>query len=250
MAGVTDAAAGPIGCRVWCIDPADAPAWCEDLLSDTERARLESLRQVAARRRFTTATALLKVVVAEWGDGDPWKVRLHRRCPQCAGAHGPPEVVGSPLEVSLSHAGDRVAIALCAEAPVGVDVEQVIADVDVENMLGLVLSDAEHAGFRAVHGRSARTRAFFRCWTRKESVLKATKDGLRVPMPGLTVGAPQGPAGLTRFDGRPDLIGAAQIVDLEPGPGYVGAVTVLSDRPVRVWELDGTEAFAAARRRG
>ncbi|WP_405093736.1 4'-phosphopantetheinyl transferase superfamily protein [Micromonospora sp. NBC_01392] len=82
-----------------------------------------------------------------------------------------------------------VAVALCADAAVGVDVGQVIADVDVDSMLGLVLSDAQRADFRAVHGRRARTQAFFHCWTRKESVLRVTGDGLRIPMSNVTVWA-------------------------------------------------------------
>ncbi len=246
MAGPADVGVSPADCRVWCIDPADAPDWCEDLLSGPERARAESLRHVAARRRFTTATALLKVAVAESADDDPWKVELRRECPECRGPHGRPDVVGSTLNVSLSHAGDRVAVALCADGAVGVDVEQVIADVDVDSMLGFVLSDAERADFRAVHGRPARVQAFFRCWTRKESVLKATGDGLRIPMSNLTVGAPHDRARLTGFIDRPDLVETAHIVDLDPGPGYVGAVTVLSARPVRVRERDGADAFATA----
>jgi 4'-phosphopantetheinyl transferase len=244
MAGPAGVQVAPTDCHVRCIDPADAPDWCEDLLSESERARAGSLRRVAARRRFTTATALLKVAVAESADDDPRKVKLRRECPDCRGPHGHPEVVASTLNVSLTHAGDRVAVALCADAAVGVDVEQVIADVDVDSMLGPVLSDAERADFRAVHGRPARTQAFFHCWTRKESVLKATGDGLRVSMSSLTVWAPHDPARLTGFIDRPDLVGTAQIVDLDPGPGYVGAVTVLSVRLVRVRERDGAEAFA------
>jgi 4'-phosphopantetheinyl transferase len=246
IAGAAGVAVLTTDCRVWCINPTDAPDWCEDLLSEPERARAESFHQFAARQRFTTATALLKVVVAESADCDPWNVKRRLECPDCGGPHGPPAVVGSTLNVSISHSGDRVAVALCADGAVGVDVEQVIADVDVDSMLRFVLGDAEREGFREVQDRPARVEAFFHCWTRKESVLKATGDGLRIPMSSVTLGAPHDPARLTRFIDRPNLVETAQIVDLDPGPGYVGAVTVLSGRPVRVWELDGAEAFATA----
>ncbi|MEV4122516.1 4'-phosphopantetheinyl transferase superfamily protein [Micromonospora sp. NPDC049645] len=120
-----------------------------------------------------------------------------------------------------------------------------IADVDVDTMLGLVLSDAERAEFRAAHGGPGRTQAFFHCWRRRESVLKATGDGLWIPMSNLTVWAPRDPARLSGFIDRPDLVGPAQIVDLDPEPGYVGAVSVLAARPVRVRERDGAQAIAA-----
>lgn len=244
--GDTGAAVRTTDCCVWCIDPGDAPDWCEELLSEPERARAESFHNVVARRRFTSATALVKVAVAGWAGCDPFDVRLRRECPDCGRLHGRPEVVGGTPHVSLSHAGDRVAVALYEHGPVGVDVEQVNPDVDVDSMLGFVFGEAERRVFGAIEDPSARLQAFYHCWTRKESVLKATGDGLRLPMSNVTVGASHGQVRLTGFIDRPELVGTAQIVDLRPTPGYVGAVTVLSTRPVRVWELDGADAFATA----
>ncbi|SCG66352.1 peroxidase-related enzyme [Micromonospora siamensis] len=239
----------PADCHVWWIDPAQAPDWCEELLSEPERIRAGSFHQGAARRRFVSATALLKITVA-WSDGgDPLDVDLRRECPRCGKPHGRPEVAGSPLHVSISHSGDRVAVALCAAGPVGVDVEQVNPDVDVDVMLPFVLGDAEARAFGEIRDQRDRLEAFLRSWTRKESVLKATGDGLLIPMSHLTVGSRQEPTRLVRFVDRPDLVETAQIVDLHPGSGYVGAVTVLSARRVRVRELDGAQAFAARRKR-
>lgn len=249
-AAVPDIAAGvavqTTDCRVWWIDPIDAPDWCEELLSEPERARADSYHRVRLRRRFTAATALLKVTVAQLIGCGPFDVKLRRECPDCRRLHGRPEVVGGTPNVSISHSGDRVAVAQCADGPVGVDVEQMNPDVDVDSMLRFLLSAAERQAFSEVQGRQARLQAFFNYWTRKESVLKATGDGLRIPMSNVTLASPHRPAQVTGFTDHPELVDTAQIVDLHPGPGYVGAVTVLSARPVRVWELDGTDAFAAA----
>ncbi|NES30238.1 4'-phosphopantetheinyl transferase superfamily protein [Micromonospora terminaliae] len=242
----TGAAVEATDCRVWCVDPTDAPDWCEELLSEPERARAESFHTVVARRQFAAATALLKVAVAGWSGGDPFDVELRRECPDCRRLHGRPEVAGGGPHVSLSHSGDLVAVALCAHGPVGVDVEQVNPDVDVDGMLEFVFGESERRVFSEIPDRRARRRAFFQCWTRKESVLKATGDGLRIPMSNVTLEAPDGQVRLTGFTNHPELVGTAQIVDLRAGPGYAGAVTVLSDRPVRVWELAGADAFAAA----
>jgi 4'-phosphopantetheinyl transferase len=246
-AGAQDAATGTGDCRVWWIDLSEAPDWCEKLLSEAERLRAESFHQVVQRRRFAVATALVKVTVAASTGCHPLDVPLRRECPDCGRPHGRPEIIGGALNVSLSHAGDRVAVALCAAGPVGVDVEQV-ADVDVESMLRFVLGDAERRAFSEVRGPAARLRAFLRCWTRKESVLKATGDGLRIPMSSVTLGPPDEPPRLTGFADRPELVGAAHLADLSPGPGYVGAVTVLSATPVRVRQLAGADAFASAGR--
>ncbi|MGW3892480.1 4'-phosphopantetheinyl transferase family protein [Micromonospora chokoriensis] len=242
----TDGAVDAIDCHVWWMDATDAPDWCEELLSEPERARADSFRQVPGRRRFAAATALLKVAVAGSVGCDPFDVKLRRECPDCRRLHGRPEVVGGTPNVSLSHSADLLAVALCADGPVGVDVEQVNPDVDMDGMLRFVFGDAERGFFDEIRGRQARLEAFFQCWTRKESVLKATGDGLRVPMSNVTLEASDGHVRLAGFTNRPELVEATQIVDLQSGPGYVGAVTVLSTRPVRVWQLDGADAFTAA----
>lgn len=41
-----------------------------------------------------------------------------------AQAGGKPYLIGEALHFSLSHSGDRVAVAVCRHAPVGVDIEQ------------------------------------------------------------------------------------------------------------------------------
>jgi 4'-phosphopantetheinyl transferase len=234
------------GCRVWWLDPTEAPAWCDELLSESERTRAASFHHTAARQRFVAATALLKVTVAQTIGGDPFDVNVRRRCPDCQRLHGRPEIDGTDMHVSISHSGDRVAVAICAAGPVGVDVEQVNPDVDVDGMLRFVLGAGERQPFRSIAGVAARTLAFYQCWTRKESVLKATGDGLRVPMSTMTLDPPHGPAKLIEFTRYPELVAASQIHDLRPGPGYVGAVTVLSAAPVLVREFDGAAAMAYA----
>lgn len=244
------AVAGPVtDCDVWWVDLPDAPDWCEELFDASERDRASTFRRATPRRRFAVATALLKIVTSTALGCDGADVELRRTCPDCHRAHGRPEVVGGTPQVSISHAADRVAVALCADRPVGVDVEQVDPALDVDGMSGLVLGETERRYLGEIRDRRARIRALFRSWTRKESLLKATGDGLRVPMSTVTLSERAGRPRLTRFAGRPELVGMAQIVDLRPGPGYVGALTVLSDRPVLVRERDGAAAFGAARAR-
>jgi 4'-phosphopantetheinyl transferase len=100
-----------------------------------------------------------------------------------------------------------------------------------------VLSPAERGWLDRIEG-GCRTLVFYRCWTRKEAVLKATGDGLRVPMPTLTVSGPGEPPRLIASSRRAGLAGRTALCDLRPGTGYVGAVAVLAGGPVAVRELE------------
>jgi 4'-phosphopantetheinyl transferase len=112
-----------------------------------------------------------------------------RACPDCDRPHGKPLVPDTGLHVSVSHSGDLVAVAVTTAAPVGIDVE-----------LGSDLG-----------------------WCRWESVVKATGDGMRVPL--FPVSDP------VSYRGAPL---AATVRDLELGPDHVGAVTVLARGPLDV----------------
>lgn len=117
-------------------------------------------------------------------------LRVARLCPVCgSSAHGRPRLVGSPLEVSLSYAGDLVAVAW-ADGPIGVDLERL---------------------------RSAGpSRGDLQEWTRVEALAKAAGTGLRewpdVTLPDLPTTAlslPPGYVGTLAGQGEVRLAGPA-----------------------------------------
>lgn len=102
----------------------------------------------------------------------PGAVSSGRLCASCgATGHGRPWLRhdGRSVHVSLSRSGLHLVTAI-AGAPVGVDVEEAVIDVDP----GLVLASGE-AGDLA------------RAWARKEAVLKARGTGLATPMPDVVL---------------------------------------------------------------
>jgi len=213
-----------VNCAVWWLDPGPAVEPYLGLLDDVERDRMGALLRVEDRVRFAAAAALLRTVAGEATGTPPPAVRVDRACPDCARPHGRPTLPGTGLHASVSHSGARVVVALTAHGPVGVDVEQARA-IDHDGMAGHVLGPDERAGDLT---------AFYRYWTRKESAVKATGDGLRVPLDQVRVSPPDQPARLLAYPGRPDLV--ATMADLAPGDGYLGAVTILAPGPVEVRE--------------
>ena len=85
---------------------------------------------------------------------------------------------------------------------------------------------------------------FFAYWTRKEALLKATGDGLRVAPAALTVTPPDAPPALVAWEATAPLAAAAHLFDLSPGSGHVASLAVLGPR-LGVVERDGDALLAA-----
>lgn len=203
-------------CRVYLAHRRHLQDGHRTLLDDLETERCHRYRIAADRDRFTLAAVLLRVVAGRATGLEPSAVVVDRTCESCGDPHGRPRLPGTALAVSISHSGDIVAVAVTAAGPVGVDVEQF--GVGYTDLVSTVCTGSElrHVGTAA---------DFYAYWTRKESVLKATGEGLRRRMTTIEVTPPQAPAALVSVDGSPDV--ACRMADLRID-GYAGAVAVLA----------------------
>jgi 4'-phosphopantetheinyl transferase len=225
----------PGTCEVWWASATWMRPWHADVLSDDERARRGGLWDAGHRAQYTVAAALLRLVAAPLTARPAARVVVDRSCPTCDRPHGRPRLPETGLDVSISHSGATVAVAVSAAGAVGVDVQQVQAD-SVDELSPLVLADSE-----ARHVAVARD--FFTYWTRKEALVKATGDGVTVPLPEVVVTPPGTPPRLLGYPRQGEL--AAQLRDLSPGLGYVGALAVLSPGPVVVHERSAERLLTA-----
>jgi 4'-phosphopantetheinyl transferase len=211
-------------CTVWWaapVDPVGAPALV-DLLDDHERERLTRLRREVDAARYLAAHALARIALAEIVDVAPAALVFDRTC-RCGEQHGKPRLAasGGPA-FSLTHAGDLVGVAV-HDAPVGLDVERARPLTDLTAMAAHACSADETVPDEP---------AFFRLWTRKEALLKASGDGLSAPMSGITIdrhAAVRWPAGP----------GPVWLRDLSPAPDHPAAVAGLGRAAPHVVEADG-----------
>ena len=95
------------------------------------------------------------------------------------GAQGKPHFKDGGVFFNLSHSGEYV---LCALAPceVGCDVEQ-IAPIDL-NIARRFFFRSEYADIAAQMAENARNELFFRYWALKESFMKVTGLGMKLPL--------------------------------------------------------------------
>jgi 4'-phosphopantetheinyl transferase len=202
-------------CLVWWAPlSALAPEHAE-LLSAAELTRAHSYRREDDRRRFLLGAALLRLLVGELTGSPPAAVSIDRSCGRCGLAHGRPRVVDSTLHVSVSHSADVVVVAAAQRGRIGIDVERV-EPVLAGRIPPLLLAPGETVSSAA---------DIVQLWTRKEAVVKATGDGMRVPLE-LVVLAADG-----ELTGYPGQLPTARVVDFDAVPGYRGALAMLTASP-------------------
>lgn len=175
----------PHECRVWWATTADCGPHLEPLLAAQERDRRRAYHREEDRARFLVGAALLRLAVAGCVAVDAGDLRVDRRCPRCGAQHGKPRVPDHPeLDVSVSHAGEQVAVALARGPRVGVDVER-IRDVDAGDLARTAFSGDEAAELAALPA-GERVAAFHALWTRKEAIAKALGAGITDDFAGLS----------------------------------------------------------------
>jgi 4'-phosphopantetheinyl transferase len=226
--------------HVWWARSADLRKKHEVLLDEVERGRHARLQRQGDRTRFALGCALVRLAASGYLGYHPGHVPLTRSCPECGEPHGKPRIVdGSGLELSVSHSGDRVVVALRRSKAVGVDVEQVTTRLrEPEKLASFALSPRELASLLTLPPEQWRI-AFLSHWTQKEAVLKATGEGLRVPLKRLEVSGHDDEPRLLAWMGRPDAVDSIRLYPLCPGPDHVASLAAIDcEDHQRVLELD------------
>lgn len=215
---------------------ADAAWPLADMLDAHERKRAarfhfrsDAIRYVVGRARLRT---LLGGVLGE----KPAALTF------AYGVRGKPELSGrfaaSCLRFNVSHSDGLSVIALVWGRRIGVDVERVRRLADLEAIAERTYSPRERADLQRLPPNE-RQLAFFRCWTRKESFIKALGEGLSCPLDRFSVTLrPDEPARLVESD--VDAAAAVWTLEsLETPRGFVGALA-FEGPPLRItggrWE--------------
>lgn len=147
-------------------DPKESPKVLEGL-SEERREKILRKNHLEGRKEALGAGLLLKEVLARFG---------HRQEEIRINENGKPEIEG--FYFNLSHSHGKVFCAV-SEDEVGCDVEKV--GKFRENVEKRICSEQEKAYLETLSGE-VRVREFYRTWTRKESYVKMTGEGIRFPL--------------------------------------------------------------------
>ena len=199
--------------------PAEDNGW-QDWLSPDELARGDRFQFAPDRRMFHYSRSLLRRILGNYLKVFPARVAFLYT--EFGKPYLPDAAEGRQLEFNLSHSGETVCIAVTRAVPVGIDVEKVKPSPDLDQVAERFFSAGERQDLASLTGQT-KVAAFYRCWTRKEALIKASGEGLSMPLDQFRVSLlPGEPAQLLQSaDGR-----TWHIIDLKPYPGYIGAAAV------------------------
>jgi 4'-phosphopantetheinyl transferase len=192
------------------LDLTRAPEGVGGLLPSSDLRRAE--RQGA---RWANARAGLRRMLAEYLDEDPAALKIRDE--------GKPRLEpASPLRFNLSHSGDVAVIAVATEREVGIDIERVDPDRDVQRLARRMFLGGEQA---AVSEADDPVLAYHQHWVAKEAFAKATAKGLASMRSfEVSLSGPEGPR-LMHIANDPNEAKrwSLSLLDDLP-PGYVGAL--------------------------
>jgi 4'-phosphopantetheinyl transferase len=130
-------------------------------------------------------------------------------------------------------------IAVSSEHRVGIDIEKIRTDVDINQLAELFFSGRERSGLQALP-EHLRVRGFFACWTRKEAFLKATGDGLFFPLSDFSVTThPDFDPQVENLKGNMEVGKRWFLADLSVAVGFRAAVAIeCSSLPLKTYTLN------------
>jgi 4'-phosphopantetheinyl transferase len=185
------------------------------LLSDAEVQRMHAFHFAEDRARYALTHAHLRRILSAYLKRPPSQIAF------AVSAFGKPAVAGeASFHFSLSHSQSVAVVAITREGPVGVDVEDV-RPIEAEVAAGH-FSAAELADLGSLPGE-AWLAGFYRCWTRKEAILKAEGVGLHRALDEFDVSLlPNAPPQL--LGTRKPFLYPWQLHDVPPSAGTAGAL--------------------------
>lgn len=218
---------GPKDVHLWRVDleaTAGGVAQWLPILSPDERTRASRFHRASDRHYFIAGRAILRQILGAYLDADPKSLSFaysEKSKPALSDSRA-----SRDLAFNISHSGTIALLAFARSRQLGVDVEQIRRDFDTAPIAARFFSQAEQEELATLPA-DQRNDAFFLCWTRKEAYIKATGEGLSLPLRQFDVSlAPRAQNALLAT--RPDPVECSRwlLRDITIEPGYAAAICV------------------------
>jgi 4'-phosphopantetheinyl transferase len=212
------------------------------LLDEAEKERARRFYFERDRRRYIVAHGALRMLLGAYLHMDARTLRF------ATNEYGKPNLSGEQqsdrLQFNLSHSHELALLAITRQREIGVDVEYKRTNIEYDDLARHSFSPYEQKQLRALP-TEMKNAGFFACWTRKEAYIKARGMGLSLPLDLFDVSLhPAEPARLLASREDPHEVARWELVNLQPGPDYAGALIVEGkDWNLQLWQWPGRISY-------
>jgi len=222
--------------HVWCAtlnQPPTIQAQFEKILSSDERSRANRFRFEDGRRHFIAGRGFLRMLLGRYLHTAPEHIRFAYT------TNGKPFLASQEhtqdIHFNISHSHILALYAFVQHREIGVDIEYMRAFSDADAIVDRFFSGQEQRVFHALPVEK-QAEAFYAGWTRKEAYLKASGDGLTVPLSQFEVSlAPDEAARILAIEGDVHKATEWFLHDIAvPDTTYKAAIILRSNRQ---WQI-------------
>ena len=204
--------------------PADVIAKLASLLSSDECQRAERFHRPTDRRRFIAGRGILRKIISAYLALAPGELRF------VYNEYGKPftsdDQNRDALSFNLSHSSGMALYAVAVGRRVSIDIEYMRDDFAALEIAERYFSKDEFEALKSAP-IDQRTKAFFKCWSRKESYIKAIGMGVSYPLGGFTVSlVPDAAPALLKVDADATEAARWKMYELDATEGYAAALIV------------------------
>lgn len=150
---------------------------CARFLTHDEQLRADRFYFEHDRRRFIVARGKLRLLLSRHFQIAPAAIVFGYM------KNGKPFVAGNSTQIhfNMSHSEECALYAISKRCRLGADIECLNRNIDWHGLVRRFFTNREFSALQQLPAFT-RKRAFFTSWTRKEAILKATGDGLSIPL--------------------------------------------------------------------
>lgn len=247
-------------CLLYWLDVGSLAPGYDRMLRPADLLRRDRLARPEDRHRLTAGRVLTYAVLEMLLGLPAGAIDLEATCPGCGRPHVKPRLsasLGRPdVDFSISHGGDLAVLAVATRAMVGADVER-LRDRALDAGLARHFLHPEELTGAGRPWSLLPTEQVLTYWVRKESLVKATGEGMRVRFDQIVVTAPDQCPRLVRWAEHDHLVTGARMWQARLPGGHLAVATLL---PLDPWTdphrfdrhfevVDGAPVVDAALRR-
>ena len=192
-----------------------------NLLSLEEQKKSNTFKFIKGQNQFIISRGILKILSAAYLNIDIENIVFKY------GKYGKPDYAfNSNLKFNISHSGNLAIIGFVRYFDIGADIENIKYKFNILDISNNFFSNLEIESLKKLPTEK-QTKGFYRCWTRKESFIKAKAKGLSFPLDSFSVSIDSDEKAElleTKWDKKEKELW--KLFSFSPKENYIGAVSV------------------------